>query len=230
MLERGLEHHRQRQLVRVGRQVGMHVVRERHRGVVHGTDGVTGERQHGVQPRRLLRVAGLEDVLLGAPHSLHRHQVRPGARPAAGVGAAVEVDEQPVLGGVAEDVEVEADAVLLVAMEEVHLDAGDAPFGQLGHLGPPRLRVVHAIARRLGHVVVRAAGVVPEEDPDAAAGGVLDQLGDRSGRHLRPVGIHQRVLPAELGGEIDESPQCLRVAGAGLVGPPAPRNPAGFHP
>ena len=73
---------------------------------------------------------GSKSVALGAAHGLHGHQVRPGPLPAARQRAAVEVDHDLELGRVLQDVVVEADDVLLVALEEVDLDALDAPLLQ----------------------------------------------------------------------------------------------------
>src|SRR2546423_1093817 len=82
-----------------------------------------------------------------------------------------------------------AQAVLLGAVPEVDLHAPDAPVPQLGELGPAHVPQVHAVARRLRHVVVGTAGVVPEEEPDVLRARVGDDVLDLARLHEVPVGV-----------------------------------------
>ena len=91
-------------------------------------------------------------------------------------------------------------------------------------------RSIHQAARLLGDEVVRPAGVVPEQQAHALFRGVPDELRDRVLFHQVPVGVDQRVLPAHLGGQIDEIAQGPDVPRARIVRPPPPRNPAGTDP
>ncbi len=90
--------------------------------------------------------------------------------------------------------------------------------------------VVHHAAGLLGDVVVRAAGVVPQQQAHALAVGVGDQVVDRAVLHPVPVGVDERVLPAHLGGQIDPGLELGAVLRAVVVEEPAPGGPARLDP
>ena len=85
----------------------------------------------------------------------------------------MEVDEQVELGRIAKHIAILLYPILLVAVPEIDLDALDAPLPQSGELRSPCLLGRHAVARRLGDDVVRAAGVVPEEQADTLGPGAI---------------------------------------------------------
>ena len=125
----------------------------------------------------------------------------------------MEVDHQLELGRVAQDVVVQLHDVLLVALEEVDLDALDAPLVQQLELEAPHLGLVQAAARLLGDDVVRSARVVPEQQAHALLRRVAGQFPHVAAVHQRPVGVDQGVLPAHLGGQVDELPLLAKSCG-----------------
>ena len=208
----------------------MGVVAERDRRVVHRSHHVPGERQDGVLAGRLGGEVGVEGVGLGTAHRLHGHQVGPRTRPASWDGAAVEKDHQPVRRGVLEYAEISADRILLVRVEEVDLDPRHAPVGELRHLAPSDVGLVHPVPGALPDRVVRAPRVVPEQDADTTGPGILHETA-----HLRlgvtvPVGVDQRVLPTHPLGQLQVEVETGEVLGAVMVRPPTPGDPPGADP
>ncbi len=226
MLDAGHEQHRLGQL-EARRGAALHLVVELdqgQRGEVHRVEHVARERQHRRMRRHLVGIGLLEGGEFKATHRLHRHQVRPGALPAARQGGAVEVEHQPVRRGIFHDVQVVADHRLPVAAEEVDLHPGHA------HRLEPRERAdaagvgQHAVARGLRRVVPAAGRVVPEQDGHVLAARVSDQLVHPVFADLRvPQGVDQGIAPAHARGEVDVA--LLHGEGGGAVAEqrPAPR-------
>ena len=134
-------------------------------------------------------------------------------------------------GGIAHHVVVELNQVLLVALPEVHLDAGDAERGDPRELRLPLLRVEEAIARPpLHHLVVRAAGVVPEEEPHLVIAGVRRLAFDRALGRQVPVRIDQRVFPVHRRRQVDPLLLRVLVRRGFLVLPPGEGRPPRVDP
>ncbi len=152
------------------------------------------------------------------------------ARPPARHRAAVDVDHQPVISGVAQTVEVVRDHVLLVALDEVHFEARHAEAAEPRQFAEPHRARQQPVARCLGDLVVRAAGVVPEEDVHALPSRVPDQVEDRLFLHVVPVRVHEEILPAHLRSEVDELAHAVGVARAVGLAPPAPRDASWADP
>ena len=77
---------------------------------------------------------------------------------------------------------------------------------------------------------MRAAGVVPQQQADALAVGVGDQVVDRAVLHPVPVGVHQRVLPAHLRRQIDPGLELGAILRAVVIEQPAPGGPSRLDP
>ena len=119
---------------------------------------------------------------------------------------APEIDRESDARAVFEDVVIVGNRRLRIAREEIHLHAGDAEILDLLHLRAPNRRVVHAVARRQRCGIPLARRVVPDEDLHVLRAPVLDELLQPVVTDLPVPGrIHERVLPAHLGGVVDEA-------------------------
>jgi len=116
----------------------------------------------------------------------------------------MEVDQQAVLGGVAQDLQVVADHADAVAAEEVDLHALGADLAQPRKLAAARGRIEHEVARRQRRVVPRTGGVVPKPDADVALRRVGHQRTHALAADLRvPRGVDQQVVPVHVGRVVD---------------------------
>ena len=190
---------------------------------VEGSQGVAREGVHGeLESLGLGVLLGEVDVLAGQG-CLARHVVGVHALPSSRDGASVEYHLQAVAVGVAQDVFVESHGLLLVASEEVDLDAHHADALEPFHLALAGNGRVHAIARTLRCVVAIAVGVVPEHQLDALRLGISAQLGHALAAYLRvPEVVHQAELQAHGGGQVDELHLVVVVDALVLPDEPAP--------
>ena len=141
--------------------------------------------------------------------------------PAAWHRAAVEDNLQTVAVGIEEYVLIELHGLLLVTAEEVDLDALHANLLQPRHLLVAGNGCRHAVAWCLWGVVLVAVGVVPQHQAHTLRLGILRQfLNLVTADALVPPVVHQTVLEAHLGGEVDELH--LVVVVDGLVLPDEP--------
>ena len=115
---------------------------------------------------RRFRPSTTELVLLGAEHRFHADQMRELPRPSARDGAAVEVDEQLEISGVREHSRYCRMRSCLSLCQKSTLTPFTPHFWSWANSLLRASRVVHAIARRLGDIVVWPAGVVPEQQAD----------------------------------------------------------------
>ena len=98
------------------------------------------------------------------------------------------------------------DAVLLVALPEVDLHALHAPLAQHRKFLPAHIAEVHAVARLLGDLVVRAAGVVPEQHPDPLLAAVRQRTRSAPPGSIRfQFASMSEYLPTHLRAEVDEA-------------------------
>ncbi len=118
----------------------------------------------------------VEVQVLAGQHRLAAHVVGVHALPATGQGATVEDDHQPVVVGIGEYLLVETHGLLLVAAEEVHLDALHADTLHPAHGLLAQDGVTHHVDGTLLDVVPPAAGAVPEEQLYALRTSVVCQL------------------------------------------------------
>ena len=108
--------------------------------------------------------------------------------------------------GIAEDVLVELHHRLLVATEEIDLDAANAVVLHPLHLLATDAGVVQLADRRLWSVVPRAVGVVPKEDAHAFLACVARQFCHTFVADLLvPKGIDEHALPTHGCREVDIS-------------------------
>ena len=105
--------------------------------------------------------------------------------------------------GVCEDVLIELHHLLLVATEEVYLDAQDAVLLHPRHLLTTGTRLVHLPARTLRSVVPRTVGVIPQEQSHAFLLAIPCQFLHLLVADLRvPEGIHEHRAVAHGGREV----------------------------
>ena len=126
---------------------------ERRTAKVHRAHGVADK---GVDASILsLSIARtLSEVqVLRSQYSLRSHIVRIHALPTTRQRATMEDDLQTEVVGIGEDILVELHHGLLVATEEVDLDAQDAIFLHPCHLLATGSRLIHLALRRLGSIV-----------------------------------------------------------------------------
>ena len=171
---------------------------------VHRADGVADEGVcAGIGG---LGIAGAlpEVQVLRGKHSLRGYVVGVHSFPTARQGATVEDTLNTELIGIGEDVLVELHHLLLVASEEVYLDAENAVLLHPRHLLAACAALVHLAYRCLRSVVPRAVAVVPEEDSYALLTSVACQLSRLFIAYLCiPEGVDEYRAPAHSGREID---------------------------
>ena len=144
-----------------------------------------------------------EDKVLGCAHRLAAHVVRVHALPASRYGAAVENHHQPVVVRVAEYGFVERHRLLLVAAEEVHLDALHAYALEPAHLLLAGNGAAHYVGRALGDVVPPAAGGIPEEEVHVFRPCVARELLHPLPAYVGvPEIVYEAVAEAHCGGEV----------------------------
>ena len=211
MLHAALEQHRRRHR--------KHIARPSHRAVlvictitliqsrtaeVHRTHGIADKRmQTGI---KRLRIAGtLSEVqVLRCQHRLGSHEVRIHPLPAPGQRTAVEDHLDAEVIGVGQDILIQLHHLLLVAAEEVHLDAQDAVLLHPCHLLPSRSRLIHLAARSLRGIVPRAVRIIPQEQAYALLPSVSGQFLHLLIADLRiPESIHEHAAIAHGGREVD---------------------------
>ena len=134
ILDRILESHGCSQLENVGGDTGraavvppVHALVEEGAAELHTSHGVANKgMKRGIECFVVAEML-VENHILGCQHGLATHIVGIHALPAARQRTTVEDDHQPVVVGIAQDGLVKAHRLLLVAAEEVHLDALHAP-------------------------------------------------------------------------------------------------------
>ena len=99
---------------------------------------------------------------------------------------------QAIIVGIAEDILIELHRLLLVATEEIHLDACHANLLHPSHLLLAGDGIVHNLTRSLRSIILETVGIVPEHQAYLLALGILAQLFDAlSANLLVPPAIHQ---------------------------------------
>ena len=166
----------------------------------------------------------VENHILGCQHGLAPHIVGIHALPAARQRTTVEDNHQPVVVGIAQDGLIKAHRLLLVAAEEVHLDAPHALLLQPTHLTFTGNRVVHDVYRALLDVVPVTAGTVPQEKFHALAACVTDKLfHPLMADIVVPPVVYQGVFVAHGGSHVDIAHLIVVVDTVVLPENPAPR-------
>ena len=169
-------------------------------------------RSHGIADKRMqtgikrLRIAGtLSEVqVLRCQHRLGSHEVRIHPLPAPGQRTAVEDHLDAEVIGVGQDILIQLHHLLLVAAEEVHLDAQDAVLLHPCHLLPSRSRLIHLAARSLRGIVPRAVRVIPQEQAYALLPSIPCQLLHLLITDLRiPERIHEHAAETHRRREIN---------------------------
>ena len=196
---------------------------------VHAGRAVTAEGVHGQVERLALGCSLVEHHVLTGQHCFAGNEVRIHLFPATGQRATVEDDLQAVAVGVVKNVLVKLHGLLLVATEEVYLDAFHADALQPLHFLIARHAAAHAITGRLRRIVLVAVAVVPEHQADAFRLRVLRQLGYAlTTDGLIPPIIHQTILKPHRGGQVNELHLVVVVDALVLPDEPAPRVASGL--
>ena len=73
----------------------------------------------------------------------------------------MEDDLKAIVVGIAEDIPIKLQRLLLVAAEEVHLDGFHTDALHPCHIALAANRIVHHVARALRRIVCRAVAVIP---------------------------------------------------------------------
>ena len=211
MLHAALEQHRRRHRKHVARPSHSAVLVicaitliQRRTAKVHRSHGIADERmQTGI---KRLRITGtLSEVqVLRCQHRLGSHEVRIHPLPAPGQRTAVEDHLDAEVIGVGQDILIQLHHLLLVAAEEVHLDAQDAVLLHPCHLLPSRSRLIHLAARSLRGIVPRAVRVIPQEQAYALLPSIPCQLLHLLITDLRiPERIHEHAAETHRRREIN---------------------------
>ena len=116
---------------------------------------------HGEFKTFLTGVVVAEEHILGGQHGFATHEVGIHTLPSARQGAAVENHLQSVAVGIREDILVELHGLLLVAAEEVNLDALHADALHPFHLAFACHGGIHAVSGSLRGIVPEAIAVIP---------------------------------------------------------------------
>ena len=136
----------------------------------------------------------------------------------------MEDDHEAEIIGIGKDVFVKLHHVLLVASEEVDLDAFDAYALHPAHLIASHAAVVHLVDRRLGGVVPCSVGVVPKEESHSLFLAIACKFGYLVISYLHvPECVYEHCLVSHCGGEVDISLLLVVVAAWVHADDPAPR-------
>ena len=167
--------HHQRRIVARREALGRHVA-EAARRIIHRPDGRARIGELDMAPRG---VAPAPPVVFRPHHAFLRHVIGICPLQSARHKGGMDVDHQPVLGGSGEQPVVEGHHFLVLPVEVIDLDAGDAePLVQ---------------CQRGVHLPVQRLPVDPQPDAHAALAREADQFG-----HIHAVGrtgdVSDRVL------------------------------------
>ena len=91
---------------------------------------------------------------------------------------------QAIIVGIAEDILVKLHRLLLVATEEIHLDAYYTNLLHPSHLLLAGDGIVHDLTRSLGSIILETVGIVPEHQAYLLALCILTQLFDALSAYL----------------------------------------------
>nr|GEU28270.1 hypothetical protein [Tanacetum cinerariifolium] len=225
MLDTGQHQHRRGQLEAVARgALDVGDVAEHHGREVHRIEQVAREWQHGHVGGHGVFVLLLETGELEALDRFHRHEVGPGAVPAARDGGTVEVYQQAGSCSVVQDVHVIRHHGLRVAIEKVDFHALDAQVADALELRRALRVREQLVLGRVFRAVPRPRRVIPEDQAHVLFRAVGRQLADLVVADAGiPVDVDQRVIPVHIGRVIDEG--LLHVVDDGIVleQRPAPR-------
>ena len=164
-----------------------------------------------------------EEKVFGSQRRLAGHIIGIHALPSARYGASMEDDLQAIAVGIGQDVLVEPHGLLLVAPEEVYLDARHADALEPFHLPLAGIRRREAVARSLRRVVPIAVGVVPQHEAYALALRITGELGHALAAYVAvPPVVDEAELEAHGRCEVDELHLVVVVDGIVLPDEPAP--------
>ena len=190
---------------------------------VHGGCRIPTEGVQGEVERLTDGCPFIEEHVLTGKDGLGGHVVGVHALPSARDGTAMEDDLQTVSVGITEDILIETHGLLLVATEEVDLDALDADALHPCHLPFTGDAGIHAVAWSLGCVVPETVGVVPQHQMNTFRLGILGELGDALATDLCvPPVVDKAVLEAHGRSQVDELHLVVVVDGVVLPDEPAP--------
>jgi len=135
----------------------------------------------------------------------------------------VEDTEQSVIVGIAQDILIALQHVLLVATEKVDLDAANTDALHPLHLGLTVCRIAHQATRTLRRVVPISVGVVPQVQAHTLGFAVGGKPFDALTTYLRvPKSIDEHGVVTQCGREIDVTLLLIKVATGVHADNPAP--------
>ena len=190
---------------------------------IHRSHGVAAEWMHGQLKALLLGMIIREEYILRSQYSLARYIVRIHALPTSWQGAAMEDNLNAIIVGIAEDVFILLHGMLLVATEEIYLDALDADTLHPGQLLLAGHDVIHDATRTLRCIVCHTIGIIPEHQTHILALRILAQLCYLVSTNLGiPERINQHIFISHGSSQVDELLLVVIVAGFILPDEPAP--------
>ena len=190
---------------------------------IHRSHGIAAEWMHGQFKSLLLGMIIREEYILRSQYSLARYIVRIHALPTSWQGAAMEDNLNAIIIGIAEDVFILLHGMLLVATEEIYLDALDADTLHPGHLLLAGHDVIHDATRSLRCIVCHTIGIIPEHQTHILALRILAQLCYLVSTNLGiPERINQHIFISHGSSQVDELLLVVIVAGFILPNEPAP--------
>ena len=190
---------------------------------IHRSHGVAAEWMHGQFESLLLGMIIREEYILRSQYCLARYIVRIHALPTSWQGAAMEDNLNAIIVGITQDVFILLHGMLLVATEEIYLDALDADALHPGHLLLAGHDVIHDATRALRCIVCHTIGIIPEHQTHILALRILAQLCYLVSTNLGiPERINQHIFISHGSSQVDELLLVVIVAGFILPDEPAP--------
>ena len=194
MLQTTLEEHSQSEFVSMRSDVGMLRVAECARGIVHRTNDISSERQHGIMRGGLCCKGRHVVIPFCTIYALCTHQVRPSSLPATRNGSTMKVNEQMMTSCTLQQVNAVVHIHLIISRKEVNLHASHTnPFA------PSKLlltvfRLVQAELRTRRTIYPSNRRIVPNQGLHALRLRIIDCILDGLAVfHLVPFSIDENI-------------------------------------
>ena len=149
---------------------------QEHTAKLHASHSIADERvQRGIEGLIITEMLAKYQIL-GSQHRLAAYVIGIHPFPAARQGTAVEDNHQTVVVGIAQNLLVQTQGLLLVTAEEVYLDTLHTQALQPAHLLLAGNGVIHPVDGTLLYIVPVTTGAIPQEYLHTLAAGILDKL------------------------------------------------------
>ena len=149
---------------------------QEHTAKLHASHSIADERvQRGIEGLVITEMLAKYQIL-GSQHRLAAYVIGIHPFPAARQGTAVEDNHQTVVVGIAQNLLVQTQGLLLVTAEEVYFDTLHTQTLQPAHLLLAGNGVIHPVDGTLLYIVPVTTGAIPQEYLHTLATGILDKL------------------------------------------------------